>query len=362
MVFMKITKKIFAASVLAVGMVSGVLNLAVTNAESQKIYGDFDGNSKVDNMDLISLCRYVVKDMNFDEVQLKLADFNNDKNVDIADIATLKQYVMGDYTQRVGTAYYEETTTTTTVTTTPVTTTTPPVTTTAPPVTTTQVTTTNHLSVNKNSDLWIDYSSGLNSDFEMADGWTNGNPFNCNWHKENGIFTNEGMQLKIDQKFPGDTAGYSGAECRSTKFYGYGKYEVCMKAIKNDGVVSSFFTYTGPSDNNPWDEIDVEILGKDTTKVQLNYYTNGVGGHEYFHNLGFDASLDYHTYAFEWRENYIKWFIDGKEVYTAYNNLPKTPGKIMMNVWPGIGVNEWLNPFNGKTPLTAHYKWVTYNK
>jgi len=131
MVFMKITKKIFAASVLAVGMVSGVLNLAVTNAESQKIYGDFDGNSKVDNMDLISLCRYVVKDMNFDEVQLKLADFNNDKNVDIADIATLKQYVMGDYTQRVGTAYYEETTTTTTVTTTQVTTTTP-VTTTAP--------------------------------------------------------------------------------------------------------------------------------------------------------------------------------------------------------------------------------------
>ena len=34
-----------------------------------------------------------------------------------------------------------------------------------------------------------------------------------------------------------------------------------MKAIKNDGVVSSLFTYTGPSEDNPWDEIDVEILG-----------------------------------------------------------------------------------------------------
>ena len=41
----------------------------------------------------------------------------------------------------------------------------------------------------------------------------------------------------------------------SDKFYSYGYYETSMKAIKNDGVISSFFTYTGPSDNNPWDEI-----------------------------------------------------------------------------------------------------------
>ncbi len=32
----------------------------------------------------------------------------------------------------------------------------------------------------------------------------------------------------------------------------------------------------------------------------------------------------------------------------------------MMNVWPGIGVNDWLKPFDGKTPLTASYEWVTY--
>ena len=47
--------------------------------------------------------------------------------------------------------------------------------------------------------------------------------------------------------------------------------------------------YTGPSDDDPWDEIDFEFLGYDTTKVQLNYYTDGVGGHEYMLDLGFDA-------------------------------------------------------------------------
>jgi len=45
-------------------------------------------------------------------------------------------------------------------------------------------------------------------------------------------------------------------------FFGYGYYEVRMKAAKNVGIVSSFFTYTGPSDNNPWDEIDIEFFRK----------------------------------------------------------------------------------------------------
>ena len=135
-----------------------------------------------------------------------------------------------------------------------------------------------------------------------------------------------------------------------------------MQAIKNDGVVSSFFTYTGESDNNPWDEIDIEVLGKDTTKVQFNYYTNSKGDHEFMYDLGFDASEAFHTYGFDWQPDHITWYVDGKAVYTAYDNIPKTPGKIMMNVWPGITVDDWLKPFNGNTPLTARYQWVTYNQ
>ena len=103
-----------------------------------------------------------------------------------------------------------------------------------------------------------------------------------------------------------------------------------MQAIKNDGVVSSFFIYTGPSDNNPWDEIDIEVLGKDTTKVQFNYFTNGVGNHEYMYDLGFDASKGYHTYGFDWQPDKITWYVDGKEVYSATTNIPSTPGKIVL--------------------------------
>lgn len=131
-----------------------------------------------------------------------------------------------------------------------------------------------------------------------------------------------------------------------------------MKPIKNNGVVSSFFIYTGPSDSNPWDEVDIEFVGKDTTKVQFNYYTNGTGGHEHYHSLGFDAAGGFHTYGFAWTEGSITWYVDGQEVYTASENIPVTPGRVMMNVWPGINVDGWLNPFDDTVPLHAEYQWV----
>ncbi len=197
---------------------------------------------------------------------------------------------------------------------------------------------------------------------QKADGWTNGSVFDCIWRGANISFQDGIMTMKIDSDGENASPKWSGGEYRTREFYHYGMYEVRMKPIKNDGVVSSFFLYTGPSDSNPWDEVDLEFLGKDTTKIQFNYYTNGVGGHEYIYDLGFDASEDFHTYGFEWREDSITWYVDGEAVYTAKEDIPTTPGKIMMNVWPGIGVDGWLKPFDGKVPLEAQYDWFQYRK
>ncbi|MFR6588131.1 MAG: beta-glucanase [Ruminococcus sp.] len=211
------------------------------------------------------------------------------------------------------------------------------------------------------ADAVADFRAGESPLFFASDGWTNGNPFDCGWYAENAVVKDGALHLSIDK----DSAGkynYSGGEYRTNDHYSYGYYETSMQAIKNDGVVSSFFTYTGPSENNPWDEIDIEVLGKDTTKVQLNYYTNGQGNHEYMYDLGFDASEGYHTYGFDWQADSITWYVDGKAVYTANSDIPSTPGRIMMNTWPGIGVDSWLKAFDGTTPLTARYQWVTYKK
>jgi beta-glucanase (GH16 family) len=200
----------------------------------------------------------------------------------------------------------------------------------------------------------MDFNYHDSGNFEMSS-WSNGGMFNCTWSPNNVRFENGKMKLTID-------AGYTGGEYRTKKYYGYGMFQVNMKPIKNPGVVSSFFTYTGPADGTKWDEIDIEFLGYDTTKVQFNYYTSGVGNHEYLYNLGFDASQSFHTYGFFWSQYSITWYVDGRAVYTAYNNIPSVPGKIMMNVWPGKNVDEWLRPFNGVTPLSAYYDWASWDR
>jgi endo-1,3-1,4-beta-glycanase ExoK len=208
------------------------------------------------------------------------------------------------------------------------------------------------------ANLYVDFAEGASAHFEAANGWSNGSVFNCTWRLKNIAFENSVMKLTINKDLETSSTPYSGAEYRSKAHYGYGSYEVSMKPIKNDGVVSSFFTYTGPSEGKPWDEIDIEFLGKDTTKVQFNYYTNGKGSNEFIYDLGFDAAEEFHTYGFVWTKDSITWYVDGKAVHTATKDIPTNPGKVMMNVWPGKGVDGWLKPFDGKVPLQAEYKYI----
>jgi hypothetical protein len=318
----------------AFAAVAGTPNPAskdVPNPPPESLKGDVNGDKKVDMTDVKMLKSYLLgatKKL----TDVDAADLDGNKKITVADLALLKNQIIKPEVI-------------------------PPVT--EPPVTEPPVT---EPPVTEQHTMYVDFKQGVtNSYFEKADGWSNGSCFDCVWRADNVFWADNALNLKID-KDSSPEYRYSGAEYRSKDYYHYGYYETSMKAIKNDGVVSSFFTYTGPYDGDPWDEIDIEILGKDTTKVQFNYYTNGVGNHEFMYDLGFDASEDFHTYGFEWLPNKITWYVDGKPVYTAYNDIPKTPGKIMMNTWPGIGVDEWLKPYNGKTPLVARYKYISFDE
>lgn len=300
------------------------------------ILGDINSDGTIDSFDIVLARKGLINGGFADITASKAADVNQDGKYSVADTVLIQQFVLGT----IKSFPKEE----------------QPV---DPPVS--GEIKDYGTAMNQNASVIADFRKGETPVFFASDGWTNGSCFDCGWYKQNTSFDGGVLNLTIDKDHSGKY-NYSGAEYRTADTYHYGYYETSMQAIKNDGVVSSFFTYTGPSEDNPWDEIDIEILGKDTTKVQLNYYTNGVGNHEYMYDLGFDASEGFHTYGFDWQPDHITWYVDGKEVYTAYNNIPSTAGRIMMNVWPGIGVDDWLKPFNGNTPLTARYQWVTYNK
>ena len=220
--------------------------------------------------------------------------------------------------------------------------------------------------------------------------WENGEPFNTWWNPKNVSYENNKLSLSIsemtkkEQVWDESTqtnkdciSEYYGAEERSEHYYGYGDFQVRMKPAKVVGTASTFFTCTGPYDvwyneagevvkRNDHDEIDIEFLGKDTTKVQFNYFANGVGDHEYMYNLGFDASKEYHNYGFRWTEKDITWFVDEEPVYKVERakikkgeEWPEEPGRMIMNYWCGTEkASSWMGKFKEDYSGRAEYEWI----
>ena len=221
-----------------------------------------------------------------------------------------------------------------------------------------------------------DWSEGEPGDeiFE-SNGWGNGGVFNTYWSSSNVSYENNVAKLTIAENTnptneESEKYDYLGGEMRTYGYYGYGDYEVRMKPAKKAGTASTFFTCTGDYDTNPntgeknpWDEIDIEFLGNDTTKVQFNYFVNSVGGHEYMYDLGFDASEEFHTYGFRWAEDYITWFVDGEPVYrvdaTESNPIPSTAGRMLMNYWCGNSEAEgWMGKYSNPGDEGPEYQWI----
>lgn len=196
------------------------------------------------------------------------------------------------------------------------------------------------------------FQEGGSSLFQKRSG-RNGDPFDCVFLPENVRFGEGAMQLFLTKT----QDGFGGSEYRSRSYFSYGFYSVSMKAAKASGVISSFFTYTG----NPWDEIDIEFLGKNTEEIQFNYYTKGRGGHEFVYSLGFDGADDFHEYAFLWLPQSITWYVDGKAVHTVQEDIPSAPTQIMMNVWNCKGNDGWSGKFDENLlPVCANYQWIGY--
>lgn len=205
----------------------------------------------------------------------------------------------------------------------------------------------------------FEFSQTLSTKLVIADGWCSGEGFESFWKDDNVRLENGKLLLQITENEPSKEQKWLSGEIFVNDFYQYGMYEVSMKPIRSSGVVNGFFTYTGPGYGYSWEEIDIEFLGNDTSKVQFNYIVNGDASHKFLHSLGFDASESFHTYGFRWEKNYIAWYVDGKEVYRVTGQMPSNPAKIMANVWV-TSLSSWAGVFEGKTPLTAEIEWIKY--
>jgi beta-glucanase (GH16 family) len=232
------------------------------------------------------------------------------------------------------------------------------------------------------TSFYDDFASYNSTNWIRLDHFAYGSPFNCIWRSSQvdsfASSSINGMTLTLaNDTDHSDTPDlpYASGELQSTAHYGYGLYEIRMKPVIHSGVVSSFYIVTGPWDcyittgpgveERPKDEIDIEFIvdpndGNPNPTMQCNYFTNGTGNHEYKVDLTFDATQDYHTYAFKWEANKITWYIDGTAVHSATDNIPSHAARIDMNLWPTINYDQWAGHYDGTVPLVAYYDWVRY--
>ncbi len=161
---------------------------------------------------------------------------------------------------------------------------------------------------------------------------------------------------------------YKGGEYRTKASYLYGRFDVRLKSVQREGMLSSFFTYNDmvPFDSQKWNEIDIEIMGRYSDDVQYNTITPGQTNHVGRRQTPFNPALDFHTYAIEWTPSYVAWFIDGAESYRQTGPQIQTliyPQKIMMNIWiQSILLQNWSGMWNENSlPAFAHYDFVSYS-
>lgn len=193
----------------------------------------------------------------------------------------------------------------------------------------------------------------------------------CSFIPENVHMRDWFLELTLDkEQNTGTLKKYAGSSIHSEQTYGYGRYTVRMKNNIKSGTVSSFFIM------NPWtadnwiqQEIDIEFLGSDTSKVQftVHFYKNGSDIiHEYVYDLGFDSDKEFHNYGISWTRERVDWLIDGIIVHTETRNLPEsTQMNIFMNHWLGNQENtevmSWLgNISDADLPSSVYYLWVMY--
>lgn len=192
--------------------------------------------------------------------------------------------------------------------------------------------------------------------------WSNGGYFVNTWNSNNVTFSQEGMTLTLEPDLDANTNEFAVSGEYSTNLKcGYGFFKARIKASATPGTITGFFTYTGGDTNH--DEIDFEIKGDSPSLLQINYWTDGTE-HPIVIDLGFDASVEFHDYAFNWTPSGIDWFVDNRLIHSENGSngaIPNTPGQLFFNYWGVTNTSGWSTDYDPLTPAsTVSIKNFTY--
>jgi Glycosyl hydrolases family 16 len=181
-------------------------------------------------------------------------------------------------------------------------------------------------------------------------------------------YDDDGAHLVISQAAIGSRPYRSGAFA-SVHFFEHGRFEAEIRAASGAGLVTGFFLHR----DAPRQEIDVELTGDDPRRMLVNVYFNpgddgatvefGYRGSPCRIDLGFDATLDFHLYAIDWRPGRITWSVDGRIVHERVGwdptPLPHLPMRLHANLWAPRSDELAGRIDNDALPSTATFRNVS---
>lgn len=213
-----------------------------------------------------------------------------------------------------------------------------------------------------NGTSFVDNFDRINNGFwYVSDGWNNGAYQNCTWSKKNVSVENGVLQLRFTQDKVGQR-DYACGEIQTTKRYGYGTYEARIKTATGAGLNSAFFTYIGPTDKKPHDEIDFEVLGKNPGQVQLNQYIGAKGGNEKLVPVQGGADQGFNDYAFVWEKGRLRYYLNGHlvEDVTDPSKIPTHAQKIFFSLWGTDTLSDWMGKFAYSGPTVMQIDRIAF--
>ncbi|MCO5065954.1 MAG: family 16 glycosylhydrolase [Rhizobiaceae bacterium] len=191
-----------------------------------------------------------------------------------------------------------------------------------------------------------DFSNFQRSRWYVSDGWSNGDYQNCTWSSKMIKIADGVLTLSFDER-PYKERNFSCAEVQTKQLFSYGTFEARLKTDSGAGLNNAFFTFIGPQNGKPHDEIDFEAITKDTSRIEVNTYVDGKPHHGGKIDVPGGTDKEFNDYAIVWEPDQIRWFVNGQLVKTAASDiLPKEPQKIFFSIWGSDTMKDWMGDFS----------------
>lgn len=222
------------------------------------------------------------------------------------------------------------------------------------------------VSLPQTGEAFVDRFDGseLDARWFVSDGWTNGDWMDNDWRKDQVSVGADGLALTMDHAQEGSKLKLSSGEIRTHAHYRYGYFEIRMKVPRDPGLITGAFSYAHQEGKTRPNEIDIEILGRDTRVLEATIHENGKSTHSKV-RLPFDSADGFHTYGFDWQPNYVRWYADGKMIFEQKGGAAARlvrPQQFIINLWGSSKLTDWVGPLkHSRAPWKLEIACVAYD-